>query len=123
MKHLNLLALLSTLALVFLFPVSALARDKNQHSVDIGDTVQVGNTQLKPGSYEIEWQGTGPTVQVRFLQGGKTVATAPATLQTNDKQVTQNGVVVDRTSANTKALEEIDFSRQKEALVFTKGGM
>ncbi len=121
MKTLNLLAVLSTLAL--LFPFSALARDRNQHSIDIHDTVQVGSTQLKPGSYRVDWQGNGPTVQVRFLKEGMTVATAPATLQTNDKQVTQDDVVVDRTSANTKALEEIDFSHQKEALVFAEGGM
>lgn len=121
MKHLNLLALLSTITL--LFPLSALARDKNQHSVKIGDTVRVGSTQLKAGSYKIEWEGIGPTVQVRFLKDGKTLATAPATLQTNDKQVTQNDVVVDRTSADTNALEEIDFSHQREALVFARGGM
>lgn len=120
MKHFKLVALLSTLAL--LFPFSALARGKNQHSVDISETMRVGSTQLKPGSYEIEWQGTGPTVQVRFLKDGNTVATAPATLQTNDKQVTEDEVV-DRTSGNTKALEEIDFSRQKEVLVFAQGGM
>jgi len=121
MKHLNLLTLLSTITL--LFPLSALARDKNQHSVNIGDTVRVGSTQLKAGSYKIEWEGIGPTVQVRFLRDGKTLATAPATLQTNAKQVTQNDVVVDRTSANTNALKEIDFSHQKEALVFAQGGM
>jgi hypothetical protein len=121
MKHVNLLALLSTLAL--LFPYSALARDKNQHSVDIGDTVRVGSTQLKPGSYKIEWQGTGSTVQVRFLKDGKTVATAPATLRTNDKQLTQDDVLVDEKSSNTKTLDEIDFSHQKEALVFAQGGL
>ena len=62
-------------------------------------------------------------MQVRFLKDGKTLATAPATLQTNDKQVTQNEVVVDETSANTHALKEIDFSHQKQELVFAQGGM
>jgi len=121
MKHLNFLALLSTLTL--LFPLFALARDKNQHSVNIPGTVRVGRTQLKAGSYKIKWEETGPTIQVRFLKDGKTLATAPATLQTNDKQVTQNDVVVDKTSANTNALKEIDLSHQKEALVFAQGGM
>jgi hypothetical protein len=121
MKRPNLLALLSTLAL--LFPLAALARDKNQHSVDIRDTVRVGSTQLNPGNYKVEWQGVGPTVQVRFLKEGKTVATVPATLETNDKQVIQDDVVVGQTSANKRALEEIDFSRQREALVFAQEGM
>lgn len=121
MKHLNLLALLSTLAL--LFPLSALARDKNQHSVNIGDTVRVGSTQLKAGSYKVEWDGTGPTVQVRFLKNGKTLVTAPATLQTNDKQVTEDAIMTHKIDAKTDALDEIDLSHQKEALVFAQGGM
>lgn len=121
MKHLKSMALLSTLTLVF--PFCAFGRDRNQRSVDIADTVRVGSTQLKPGNYKLEWQGTGSTVQVSFLMDGKTVATAPATLQTNDKRVTEDDVVTGKTSANTKALEEIDFSRQKEALVFAHGGM
>lgn len=122
MKHLNMLALLSTLAL--LFPFSALARDKNQHSVDIGDTVRVGSTQLKPGSYKIEWQGAGPAVQVTFQQYGKIVATTTATLQKNDKQVTEDAIMTHKIDTKTHALDEIDFDHQKEALVFaSQGGM
>ena len=79
MKHLTYLTLLSIVAV--LLPLSMFARDKNQHSVDIPVTVQVGGTQLKPGNYKVEWQGTGPDVQVTFLRGGKTVATVPATLK------------------------------------------
>jgi hypothetical protein len=115
------MALLSMLAL--LFAVSAFAGDKNRHSVDISETVQVGNTQLNPGSYRIEWQGTGPEVQVNFMRYGKTVATASGTFKTNDTHVTQDEVVTDTTSANTKALKEIDFSHNKESLVFEQSGM
>src|ERR1022692_4330523 len=109
MKQIKYAALLSMLAL--LSSVSALARDKNQHSVQIPDSVQVGGTQLKPGSYQVEWQGTGPEIQVNFVQYGKTVATVPGTLKANDAKVTQDAIVNDATSANTKTLTEIDFSR------------
>jgi hypothetical protein len=113
--YLQYLAVLSTLAL--LFPVSALARN-NAHSVQIFDVVQIGSTQLKPGNYKVEWQGTGPAVQVSFQQNGKTVVTVPATLKTNDDQVTQDAIMIEATSADTTELKEIDFGRQKEALVF-----
>ena len=116
MTYVKYLALLATLTL--LFPLWALAKDKNQHSVSILDSVQVGTTQLKPGTYKVEWQETGPVVDVRFVQDGRTVATAPGTLKMNDPQVTQDDVVIDLTSANKKLLEEIDFGHQKEALVF-----
>jgi len=114
-NYLQYLAVLSTLAL--LFPVSALARN-NAHSVQIFDVVQIGSTQLQPGNYKVEWQGTGPAVQVSFQQNRKTVVTVPATLKTNDDQVTQDAIMIEATSAETTELKEIDFGRQKEALVF-----
>ena len=118
MKHLRYLALLSILAV--LSPLSLFARDRNQHSVDIPATVQVGDTQLKPGNYKVEWQGTGPDVQVTFLRDGKAVATVPATLKTNDDQVTQDDIV---TNSENKTLSEIHFRRDKAALVFQQSGM
>jgi hypothetical protein len=121
MKQVKYAALLPMLAL--LSSLSALARDKNQHSVEIPDSVQVGDTQLKPGNYRVEWQGTGPQIQVNFVRDGKTVATVPGTLKTNDTRVTQDDIVTDTTRANTKTLTEIDFGRNKESLVFEESGM
>jgi hypothetical protein len=121
MRLIKYTALLSTLALMF--AVSAFARDKNQYSVEIPDSVQVGGTQLQPGSYKVEWHGTGPEVQVTFVHDGKTIATAPGTLTTNDSHVIQDDIVTDNTSANTKSLKEIDFAHNKESLVFEQSGM
>jgi hypothetical protein len=114
-KYLQFLAVLSTL--VLLFPVGALARDK-AHSVEIPYAVQVGGTRITAGSYKVAWQGTGPAVEVSFSQYGKPVATVPGTLKTNDDQVTQDAIVTEATSADTTTLREIDFGRQKEAVVF-----
>lgn len=116
MRYARYLALLSTLTL--LFPLSLWARDKNQHSVDIIDSVQVGRIQLKPGNYRVEWQEAGPVVHVKFVQDGKTVATVSGMLKVNDTQVTQDDLVIQTTSAHRKVLEEIDFGHQKEALIF-----
>ena len=118
MKHLRYLALLSIFAM--LFSLSVFARNKNQQSVDIPDTIQVGGTQLKPGNYKMEWQGAGPDIQVTFLRDGKTVVTVPATLKTNDDRVTQDDIV---TGSENKTLQEIDFRRGKEAVVFQQSGM
>src|SRR5271169_6855747 len=120
MKQIKCTALLSMLAL--LFPLGALARNKNQHSVEIPDSVQVGGAQLKPGNYKVEWQGTGPEVQVNFVRDGKTVATVPGTLNANDKRVVQDAIVTD-TASNTNTLKEIDFGRDKESVIFGQSGM
>ena len=100
------------------FGGSAYAASKNAHSVEISDSVEIGGTKLKPGSYKVEWQGTGPAVQVSFQQNGKTVVTAPGTLKTNDDQVTQDAIVIEATDAGTSTLKEIDFRHLKQALVF-----
>ena len=82
--------------------------------------MQVGDAQLKPGNYQVDWQQSGSSVRVEFMQYGRIVATVPATLKTNDTQVTRM-IVLKTTSTNGKKLEEIDFGRQREALVFGQG--
>ena len=114
-KYFQYVAILSTLAL--LSPLGALARD-NSHSVDIFDVLQIGGAQLKPGNYKVEWQGDGPAVQVSFQLNGKTVVTVPATLKTNDAEVTRDAIMTEATNADTSTLKEIDFGHQKQALVF-----
>ena len=124
MKTLYFAAVLSLTCLLG-FGGSAYAARNNAHSVEISDAVQIGGTKLKPGNYKVEWQGTGPAVQVSFQQSGKTVVTVPGTLKTNDDQVTQDAIVTEATVAGTSTLKEIDFGHQKEALVFDQnpGGM
>jgi len=100
------------------FSGSAHAARNNTHSVEIYDVMQIGGTTLKPGNYKVEWQGTGPAVQVSFQQNGKTVVTSRGTLKTNDDQVTQDAVVTEATGGGMSTLKEIDFGHQKEALVF-----
>src|SRR6202035_2294630 len=92
-----------SLACVLGFGASVYAREK-AHSVEIFDAVEIGSTRLKPGNYKVEWQGTGPEVQVSFQQNGKTVVTAPGTLKTNDDQVTRDAIVTEATGAGTSAL-------------------
>jgi hypothetical protein len=114
-----------SLACLLGFGGSAYAARNKAHSVEISHVVQIGGTTLKPGSYKVEWQGTGPAVQVSFQQNGKTLVTAPGTLKTNDDQVTQDAIVTEATGAGTLTLKEVRFGRQKEALVFDQdpGGM
>ncbi len=116
MKTLYFAAVLSLTCLLG-FGGSAYAARNNAHSVEISDAVQIGGTKLKPGNYKVEWQGTGPAVQVSFQQSGKTVVTVPGTLKTNDDQVTQDAIVTEATGAR-QTLKEIDFRRLKQALVF-----
>jgi len=120
MKHVQYTTILFTVALMF--STGAFAKDSNRHSVEIPDSVQVGGTQLKSGKYDVKWQGAGPEIQVSFVHDGKTVATVPGTLKTNDPHVTEDDIVTDTTGATTKTLKEIDFGHNKESVVFEQSG-
>lgn len=107
------------LSMLLLLPLAAFARDNNSRSVQIPSPVVVAGHQLNPGKYKLEWQQTGPRVTVNFVQDGKTIASAPATLKTNDPNVTQDDVMTRTTAQNKNRLMEIDFNHQKEAFVFS----
>ena len=107
------------------FGGSAYAARNNAHSVEISDAVQIGGTKLKPGNYKVEWQGTGPAVQVSFQQNGKTLVTAPGTLKTNDDHGTPDAIVTEAAGAGTSTPKKIDFDHPKKTLVVDQdpGGM
>jgi hypothetical protein len=120
MKSIKYLFLLAGIAM--LLPLSALAKDSNEGKFTISEPVQVGSTQLKPGDYKVQWDGSGDAVQVKILQGKKTVATTSGKLVSHDQPAPYNSVVLK--SANSgKAINEIDFSKRKEALVLSDSQM
>ncbi len=80
---------------------------------------QVGTTELAPGNYTLQWQGTGDNVQVKVLQNGKVVATASAKLVENAKLGETNGVTY-RVAGDKRLVEEIKLSHGKESLVFSE---
>jgi hypothetical protein len=95
--------------------LSVLAKDNNEGKFTLSDPVQLGSTQLKPGDYKATWEGTGPEVQVKILQGKNVVATTSAKLV--DSPSSQDSVAVG-TANNSRTLQEIDFGKLRKALVF-----
>jgi hypothetical protein len=94
--------------------IGLFARDKNEGKFTLIDSVQVGSTQLKPGDYKVVWDGTGPDLQVKILQGKSVIATTPAKLV--DESFEQDSVTVDDSS---KSLQEIHFGSLHKSLVFS----
>jgi hypothetical protein len=115
MKFAKYLALVATL--VLLAPLGALAANKNEHNVNIPEVVQVGSTQLQPGDYKVEWQGTGPAVHVKFLKDGKSVATTQGKIVESAKASPYDDVITRTTKNHQKRIEEIDFGNKRESLM------
>ncbi len=96
-----------------------LASEKSEKkSITLGETAQVGHATLQPGDYKLEWNGTGQNVNVNFMQRGKVVATAPATVQSKASG-NQTSINLKDQGNGSKALTEIDFNNM--ALVFQPG--
>ncbi|HWO01890.1 MAG TPA: hypothetical protein VNS63_21740 [Blastocatellia bacterium] len=108
-RGLILLLLFSSMSL------TSLAAAKTSESVTLIEPVKVGATQLQPGRYKVIWDGSGPEVQVTFINGKKTIATAPAKLVNQESPY--DGAVETKTSDdNSKLLHGISW--KKRALIF-----
>lgn len=118
-KYLMLLSMFT-----FLLPGMGFAREKNQGTMQLMEPARIGSTELQPGTYKVEWNGTGPKVQVSVMQHKNTVATTTATLKTNDAAATLDAVVLKPAPGNSsvRQIAEIDFGSHKEALVITPSG-
>ena len=122
MKFAKYLFLLAGIAL--LLPLSAMAKDNsNSGKFTISERVKVGSTELKPGDYRVEWDGSADSVQVKILQGKNTVATTSGKLVNHDNPAPYNAVIVNDATGGEKTISEIDFGKRKEALVLSDGQM
>ena len=99
--------------------LSAFARDNNRGKMVLSQPAVVGSTQLQPGTYDVQWTGSGPALNVNFLQHDKVVASAQGELK-NEAGVRQDAVLfklADNSSQRT--LVEVDFGNRHESLQIT----
>ena len=77
-KHTLLHSLL--LSFMLMMPLALRADSRNWAKVTFENTVIVNGTQIPPGSYRVQWEGTGSSVKVSIIRGKETIATASATV-------------------------------------------
>jgi hypothetical protein len=81
------------LGAVLLVAATAFAGEKE--IVETRQTMSVNGNQLPAGRYTVTWEGSGPTVELRFLKGKNVVATVPAQV-VNLKTTSPGGIVTER---------------------------
>ena len=92
--------------MVFL-PALAFAGQRNSANVELDQSVTLAGTQLAPGQYKLIWEGNAPNVTVSFVQGKKTVATAPAKLVSNTTN--EEAIETATQTDNTQVLRAVDL--------------
>jgi hypothetical protein len=109
----------SVVGLALLLASSAFAASKGHLALQA--PTSVNGVQLKAGDYKLQWDGTGPEVQVSIMQGKKVVATVPATI-VELKTPAQNDSATVSTADGTSSLAEVHFAGKTTALQLSQSG-
>jgi len=102
------------LGLAVLLASSAFAATKG--SLQLSDAVTVNGTTLKPGDYNVQWEGSGPTVEVSIMQGKKVLAKAPGHVIELPSAAPNNAAVTVKNSSGPNTLAGIRFQGKKMSL-------
>ena len=88
----------------------------NKGTLHVSSPEIVDGERLAAGDYTVRWDGTGPSVQFRILQGAKVVVAAPARIVALDTASPGDSVVVDTYGNGIRRVSLMCFSGQKIAL-------
>jgi hypothetical protein len=76
----------------------------------------VNGTKLKAGDYKLEWDGSGPNVEVSIVQGKTVVAKVPAKIVDLKTPALSDTAVVKTNDDGTRTLAGAQFENKKFAL-------
>lgn len=103
-----------TMGLALLLASSALAA--NKASLTLLNPATVNGTKLKAGDYKLEWDGTGPEVQVSIIQGRTVLAKVPAKVVDLTAPARDNAAILNRNDNGPNTLAGARFQGKKYAL-------
>jgi hypothetical protein len=109
----NRLAKSVVLGLAVLLATSAFASNKG--SLNLQEDALVNGQRIPAGNYQLRWEGTGPEVELSFVQGKKVVAKTPAKVVERAQAANYDSAIVDRSGQNP-SVTEVRFGGKKYAL-------
>jgi hypothetical protein len=99
-----------------LLAASASAGNTSKGTLQVAEPVTVGGKQLPAGKYQLEWAGSGSSVELSISDGRETVAKVPAQILPLKKAEAASGYSTSTDQAGNKALTEIFFAGKKYEL-------
>ncbi len=82
----------------------------------------VNGTQLKAGDYKLQWEGTGPNVEVSIIQDRRVVAKVPAKVIELKSAPSSDEAIVNNNDDGSRSLAGIRFGGKQFALDLTSEG-
>jgi hypothetical protein len=102
------------LGLALLLASSALAATKG--SLQLSDNVTLNGTTLKPGDYKVQWEGSGPNVEVKILRGKNVLATVAAHVIELQTPSVNDAAVTRKNDSGPNSLVGVRFEGKRFAL-------
>jgi hypothetical protein len=102
------------MGLALLLASSAFAATKA--TMVLQDTATINGAKLKPGEYKLQWDGTGPNVEVSIMQGKTVLAKVPAKVVDLSSPAPYNAALLKRNDDGTSTLKGARFEGKKLAL-------
>ena len=102
------------MGLALLLASSAFAATKA--SLTLQNPATINGTKLKAGDYKLEWDGSGPNVEVSIVQGKTVVAKVPAKVVDLNKPAQNSAALVKQNDDGTSTLAGARFEGKKFAL-------
>jgi hypothetical protein len=105
-----------SLVLVTALLLASTAFASNKSNLQVRDTLTVNGTKIAPGDYKIQWEGTGPNVELSITQGKNVVAKVPARVVELPNVSSNDAAVTKKNDDGSWSLAGIRFSGKKFAL-------
>jgi len=102
------------MGLALLLASSAFAATKG--SLQLSNPVLVNGTTLKPGEYKVQWEGSGPNVELSIMQGKKVLAKASAHIVELQSPSANDAAVTQKNDSGPNSLSGVRFQGKKIAL-------
>jgi hypothetical protein len=85
-------------------------------NLTLNNPTSINGTKLKPGDYKLEWEGSGPSVEVSIVQGKKVVTKVAAKIVDLDKAPSNDAALLKQNSDGSTTLSGARFQGKKFAL-------
>lgn len=105
-----------SLVLGFALLLASSAFAATKASLQLINPVTVNGTKLKPGDYKVQWEGTGPNVELSIVQGSNVLAKVPAHVIELDTPASTDAAVTRKNDSGPNTLAGVRFRGKKFAL-------
>lgn len=102
------------MGLALLLASSAIAATKG--TLTLNDATTLNGTKLKAGEYKLEWDGSGPNVEVSVVQNKKVIAKVQAKVVDLSSPSQNDAALVTKNDDGTTSLTGVRFEGKKFAI-------